>query len=185
MLSDLVDLFVSFARVSGFGFGGGPSMIPLLRVEVVELRGWLSPEAFLDAYAFGSSLPGPIMTKSAVYVGYHVAGWVGGVVALVATTGPTLVLLLVVMRLVANVKKNQALGAALTGVRPIIIALLLLVIWDFLPAAFGGMELRSQWPYWLIAVVSLYLGIRKGVHPIALIVGGGLAGAVIGFARLV
>ena len=48
-----------FGKVGVFGFGGGPSMIPLIQNEVVDVKGWLSPEEFLDAFAFGKHAPRP------------------------------------------------------------------------------------------------------------------------------
>ena len=112
------DLFVSFARVTLFGFGGGPSMIPLVRAEVVEGRGWLTPEAFLDAFAFGNALPGPIVTKLAFYVGHQVAGWPGAAAALLGASLPTLVLMLVVVGLLLRNKENRVLQAAIGGSEP-------------------------------------------------------------------
>ena len=76
-MQDIWQLFVSFTKVGLFGFGGGPSMIPLIQEEVVDAQAWLTQDEFVDAFAFGNSLPGPIATKIAGYVGYQVAG-VGG-----------------------------------------------------------------------------------------------------------
>src|SRR5690606_11727003 len=132
-----LELFISFARVSLFGFGGGPSMIPLVRAEVVEGRGWLTPEAFLDAFAFGNALPGPIVTKLSAYVGHQVAGWPGAAAALAGATLPTMLLILLAVRLVLRGKENQWLRAAIDGIRPVVVALLLLVAWDFAPRALG------------------------------------------------
>lgn len=175
------DLFVSFARVSLFGFGGGPSMIPLVRAEVVEGRGWLTPEAFLDAFAFGNALPGPIATKLAFYVGHQVAGWPGAAAALLGATLPTVVLMLVVLGLLLRNKDNRVLQAAIGGIRPIVVALLLLVTWDFAPAALGSLaEFGANWPLWLIAAVSMVATLRFKVHPVVLIIAGASLGLLFG-----
>lgn len=180
MLSDVLDLFVSFARVTLFGFGGGPSMIPLVRAEVVEGRGWLTPEVFLDAFAFGSALPGPIVTKLAFFIGHHVAGWPGAAAALLGASLPTLLLMLVVIGLLTRAKDNEALTAAIGGIRPIVVALLLLVAWDFAPAALGagaGAEGPAFLPLrWLVAVVSLVATLKFKLHPVVLIVLGAAVG---------
>lgn len=177
----LFELFFSFSRVTLFGFGGGPSMIPLVRTEVVEVRGWLTPEAFLDAFAFGNALPGPIVTKLAMYVGHQVAGWPGAAAALLGATLPTLVLILLVAQLVMRAKNNGGLQAAITGIRPIVVALLLLVAWDFAPNALGGVgELGTMWPRWAITAVSLYLTLRHDLHPVVLILVGAAVGMVLG-----
>jgi chromate transporter len=187
------ELFVSFARVSLFGFGGGPSMIPLVRAVVVEGRGWLTPEAFLDAFAFGNALPGPIVTKLAAYVGHQVAGWPGAAAALAGATLPTMALILLATRLVMSGKDNPVLRAAIAGIRPVVVALLLLVAWDFAPRALGVAgwnaigavrgwfaAVGSAWPLWAIAVASLVATVRFKVHPVPLIVIGAALGLLFG-----
>ena len=179
MLGEVFALFVSFARVTLFGFGGGPSMIPLVRAEVVEGRGWLTPEVFLDAFAFGSALPGPIVTKLAFFIGHHVAGWPGAFAALLGASLPTLLLMLIVIGLLTRAKDNKALGAAIGGIRPIVVALLLLVAWDFAPAALrvgaGAGGLVSLLP-WVVAAVSLVATLKFKLHPVVLIVAGAAVG---------
>lgn len=178
MVVTLLELFYSFTRVTLLGFGGGPSMIPLVRSEVVDLRGWLTPESFLDAFAFGNALPGPIVTKLAFYVGHHVAGWAGAVAALLGATLPTIALILLVARLVLRSKRNDRLQAAIAGIRPIVVALLLLVAWDFAPNAFGGGDLAHVWPRLAIAGAALYLTARHAWHPLLLIAMGAAVGVL-------
>lgn len=188
-----LQLFISFARVSLFGFGGGPSMIPLVRAEVVEGRGWLTPEAFLDAFAFGNALPGPIVTKLAAYVGHQVAGWPGAAAALAGATLPTMVLILLAARLVMRSKHNPWLQAAIDGIRPVVVALLLLVAWDFAPRALGSAgalaaeqgpslvaAIKAAWPLWAIAIGGLVATVRFNVHPVPLIVVGAALGLMFG-----
>lgn len=174
---ELWQLFVSFTRASVFGFGGGPSMITLIQKEVVDLRGWLTRHEYLDAYAFGNALPSPIATKLAGYVGYHVAGWPGAAVALVGTSIPTLVLLLVAAGFYARNKDGRLTASFVRGVRPVVVALLLFVTWDFAPSAFGALHGRlGNLFLWSLAAVSFVLLTRFRVHPVLLILMGGCAG---------
>jgi chromate transporter len=177
---ELWELFVSFGRAGLFGFGGGPSMIPLIQVEVVELRGWLSPQAFLDAFAFGNALPGPIATKLAGYVGYQVAGAAGAFVALLAITAPTIAMMLALAGAYARYRERRLVQSFLAGVRPVVVALLALVVWDFLPTAFLVDD--DPWrnlPLVGITLGSLYLALRRDPHPALLIVVGGVLGLVV------
>lgn len=177
---DLWELFVSFGRAGLFGFGGGPSMIPLIQVEVVELRAWLSPQAFLDAFAFGNALPGPIATKLAGYVGYQVAGVAGAFVALLAITAPTIVLMLALAGAYARYRERRLVQSFLAGVRPVVVALLALVVWDFLPTAFlVDDDLWRNLPLLGITLGSLYLALRRDPHPALLIVVGGVLGLLV------
>ena len=46
-MKELWDLFVTFARIGGFTFGGGYAMLPMLQKEVVEARSASVPPASL------------------------------------------------------------------------------------------------------------------------------------------
>ncbi len=183
-MTDVLDLFVSFLRASILGFGGGPSMVLLIQSEVVDLHGWLSNAEFLDAFAFGNALPSPIATKLAAFTGYHVAGWPGAFAALLGVAGPTAALVILAAGLFMSRRNNPVLKAIIAGVRPVVVALLLYVVWDFLVEVFGT-ELSSwlaNWYLLAIAVASGWLMQRYRVHPVPLIIGGGLVGMLVAVA---
>ena len=48
VMKELWDLFVTFARIGGFTFGGGYAMLPMLQKEVVEARHWATEEELVD-----------------------------------------------------------------------------------------------------------------------------------------
>lgn len=180
MLSELWQLFWSFGKVGVFGFGGGPSMIPLIQEEVVEVRHWLTQDEFLDAYAFGNALPGPIATKMAGYVGYKVAGALGAAVGLIGIAVPTIVAMLLLMSIYLRYRESPVFGNFLKGVRPVVVALLFLVVWEFAPRAFGPFAAwPNNWPLWLIAILAFVLALRFNIHPALLIVLGGAVGVTL------
>jgi chromate transporter len=173
----LLELFVAFLKVGLFGFGGGPSMIPLFQAEIVGARQWLTKEQFLDAFAFGNALPGPITTKLAGYVGYRVAGWPGATVALLGLTAPTILAMIALASLYLTYRDHPAVSAFLIGVRPVVIALLIVVVWEFAPGAFGRPAAwLGNWSLWLLAVGAFVLAVGYGVHPALLIIAGGVLG---------
>lgn len=177
MISDLWQLFYSFGKVGIFGFGGGPSMIPLIQEEVVEAQKWLSQEEFLDAFAFGNSLPGPIATKMAGYVGYQVAGAPGAAAGLIGVTVPTIIAMIALGAVYARYKDTALFSSFLKGVRPVVVALLALVVWQFAPKAFGTPpEWLGNWALWSIGIVAFVASVRFNVHPALLIVVGGAVG---------
>ncbi len=176
---EILNLFVAFAKVGLFGFGGGPSMIPLIQEEVVEAQGWLSKEEFLDAFAFGSSLPGPIATKMAGYVGFQVAGVPGAVAGLIGVTVPTIIAMILLGSIYIRYQKNPAIDGFMKGVRPVVIALLALVVYQFAPKALGLPHMwLNNWFLWLLALAAFFAAILLNIHPAILIVLGGIAGIV-------
>lgn len=176
----LLSLFYTFAKVGIFGFGGGPSMIPLIQEEVVDTHRWLTKAQFLDAFAFGSALPGPIATKMAGYVGYQVAGIPGAVSGVLGVMLPSLIGMIALGALYLRYRNTPAIEHFLKGVRPVVIALLALVVWNFAPKALGlAARSSSNWLLWAIAIVGFVAAVRFNVHPAILIVAGGLLGIAV------
>ena len=179
LVARLAALAVAFAKVGIFGFGGGPSFIPLIQREV-EARAWLSREAFLDAFAFGNALPGPIATKLAGYVGYRVAGWTGAWVALLGLTVPTIVAIVGLAALYAQHQDSPWVAGFLTGLRPVVIGLLVYTVAVFAPGALGPLRAwRANRLRWGLAIAAFAAAVAFGVHPGLLILAGGLAGVAL------
>ena len=67
-MNQLLDLFLTFARIGGLTFGGGYAMLPILQREVVEKRHWATEEELMDYYAIGQCTPGIIAVNTATFV---------------------------------------------------------------------------------------------------------------------
>ena len=174
---ELWQLFFSFLKISTFGFGGGTAMVPLIQIEVVDVQGWLSREEFIDAFAFGNTLPGPIATKLAGYVGYQIAGTPGAVAGLLGLTLPPVIAIIALGSVYTRHRNSPWLAGFLRGARPVVVALLALVVYDFIPNALGRPATwLNNWALWLIATAAFVLSVRWGAHPALLIVVGGLSG---------
>lgn len=63
-MNQLLDLFLTFARIGGLTFGGGYAMLPILQREVVEKRHWATEEELMDYYAIGQCTPGIIAVNT-------------------------------------------------------------------------------------------------------------------------
>ncbi|MDR1603446.1 MAG: chromate transporter [Gracilibacteraceae bacterium] len=177
MGNDLWQLCIGFLRASNLGFGGGPAVIPLIQAEC-ERYGWLDAARFSDAIAAANALPGPIATKIAAYIGFGVASWPGALVAVTATILPTILLLIFLGSLLKKYAHSSGLQAALTGVRPVITALLLYVAIDMGRSAFaytGPRDLLTI-PVAVLAAALLYL---LKIHPALLVVLGMAAGFIL------
>lgn len=175
----LWQLLIAFGRAGSFGFGGGPAFIPLIEREVLA-HGWLSHTGFLDALAFGNALPGPITTKLAGYVGYRVAGWPGALVALVGLTVPTILAMIALAALYLRYQETAAVERFLAGLRPVVIALLVLVVVGFAPSALAPSTDRYERAWrWLVALGAFVLAVTLDVHPALLILAGGVLGLLL------
>jgi chromate transporter len=178
------DLFLAFARVGIFGYGGGPSVIPLLQREVVG-RGWLTDTEFIDALAIGNALPGPIATKMSVYIGYKLAGASGMGAAMLGMLLPSTIAMLVVALFFFSVKDSPLVQAALTAVRPAVVGLLIWTAYDLGikvidPQGTGiGAALVRRWDWVLIVLVTFVSITYFRVHPALAILFAALVGVAI------
>jgi chromate transporter len=93
-MKPLASLTWTFFRLSFLCVGGGLSAIPEMQRQVVSIHGWLTAREFVDGYALSQVTPGPAMLV-VTFIGYHVSGVPGALLATVAMFLPTSLLTLV------------------------------------------------------------------------------------------
>ena len=159
-----LDIFIAFFRSGILGFGGGPAAIPLVHKEVVGTYGWMTDDEFADVLSIGNTLPGPIATKMAGYIGYRVGGWLGMLMALMATILPTVVLLIIFLTALSEYKDLDFIEGMTNGVVPIVGVMMAVLTWDFLKKS----KKALGWKVGLIILVASFitmiiLGINAGI----------------------
>ena len=110
-------LFLAFARVGVMTFGGGYAMIPILEREIVDRHGWASEEELMDYYAVGQCTPGVIAVNTATFIGYKVAGTIGGIVATLGVVFPSVVIITVIAGILTSFADVPAVKSAFAGIR--------------------------------------------------------------------
>jgi len=170
---ELLRMLVSFTKVGVFAYGGGPSMIPLIQEEVVDVNGWMTIEEFTDALAMGYALPGPIATKMAAYIGYKVAHVPGLLVALFGTVFPSLLMMMILGLFFMKYKDTPVVQAMLKAVRPAVVGLLVVVVWEMCPKSV------TSWHTALIALGAFVAINFLSLHPAVAIVATAILGLAI------
>lgn len=132
-------IFIAFFRSGILGFGGGPSTIPLVHKEVVGTFKWMDDQEFSDCLALGNTLPGPINTKMAGYIGYRVGGIIGLITAIFAAVLPTVLLMLVLLTSFNQFKDNPRVQGMTNAVVPIVGVMLGVLTWEFLKKTKSGL----------------------------------------------
>ena len=113
----LWELFASFARIGALTFGGGYAMIPLLEREIVDRHHWATEEELMDYYAVGQCTPGIIAVNVATFVGYKIAGNLGGVIATLGVVTPSLLIIMLIATVLQNFADVPAVKSAFAGIR--------------------------------------------------------------------
>jgi chromate transporter len=159
-------LFQAFFRVGMLGYGGGPSSIPLVHKEVVEKYKWMDDNEFSDVLALANTLPGPIATKMAGYIGYHVGGLLGMINAVLATIVPTISLMILLLMSLTSFKEYAWVSGMTKAVVPVVGVMLAVLTFDFFKKAKSGLG----WTMSLILIaVSMLFIIVMQIHPGVLI----------------
>lgn len=173
-MNTLAALFLSFFKIGCVGYGGGPSMVPLIKNEVVNIREWMTLVDFTDVLAVGNALPGPIATKLSAVIGYEIAGLPGAVTATFSIIFPSAAVLLLLLHSISRVKDNPKIKSMLSGLRPVVVALLAYAAYDM----YSG-SLVDFWT-WIIAAATFVLMVLTKVHPAFLIIAGAFTGVLLG-----
>lgn len=118
-----VFLFVMFARIGMFSFGGGLAMLPLIFQSVQDF-GMMAPHEFSNLVALSQVTPGPIAVNAATYVGLNYAGLPGAVTATLGVCVPSFVLMLIVMKFMEKFQNSKGLQGAFAGIRPVTVGLI-------------------------------------------------------------
>ncbi|MGY0692394.1 chromate transporter [Virgibacillus sp. FSP13] len=156
------DLFIAFFRIGMLGYGGGPGSIPLIHKEVVDKYKWMSDEDFGDLLALANTLPGPIATKLAGYIGHRVTGFWGMLNAVLASILPTIVLMIILLSSLTSIKDLNWVNGMTAAVIPVVGVMLAVLTWQFLHKAIEGMGWLQTGIMSLVIFVLLYF---LNVHP--------------------
>lgn len=92
-MKELISLYWAFFRIGGLTFGGGLTMLPMLKYELVEKNGWVTEEELIDCYAIGQCTPGIIAVNTATFVGYKKRGVIGGIISTLGMISPSIVII--------------------------------------------------------------------------------------------
>ena len=125
IMKELWELFIVFAKIGGFTFGGGYAMLPILQREVVENRNWVTSEELMDYYAIGQCTPGIIAVNTATFIGYKRKGIIGGIVATVGCIFPSLVIIMIIAAFINSFTHIVWVQHALAGIRVCVCVLVL------------------------------------------------------------
>lgn len=113
----LQELFLTFAKIGMFTFGGGYAMISLIDHECVGKKHWISSDELMDMTVIAESTPGPIAINCATYTGYKKAGISGAVLATLGMVTPSFFIILLISFFMDNLLQYTIVSHAFKGIR--------------------------------------------------------------------
>lgn len=182
-------LFFEFFQTGLFSVGGGLATIPFL-TDMGARTGWFTSGELADMIAISESTPGAMGVNMATYVGFHVGGIPGGVIATLGLICPSILVILIIARFLRRFRQSRGVDAVFYGLRPASTALIAAALLEVcsialvdLSALFGGaVGSAFHWKAIVLAVV-IFLCMRekhlKKLHPIVFIAASAVVGVLL------
>lgn len=117
-------LFCFFFKIGCFTFGGGWSILAQMEQEFVIKKKLITKEELLDLVAVGKSVPGIMITNISMLFGYQVAGWFGGICAVLGIACPAVLILSLVTVGYDFLKSNYWCHCALEGIQAAVVPII-------------------------------------------------------------
>ena len=172
-MKDYLDLFLVFAKMSAVTFGGGYSMLPILRKEIVENKGWATEEEILDYYAISQCTPGVIAVNTAIFIGYKCKKVMGGIASALGMTFPSIVIILTIAVFIQNIMGVAVVQQAFAGIRVAVAALVLTATVSLFQKG-----VIDRWSFGIFAVVFTAT-LLFNLSPIIVVTAAAIAGIII------
>jgi len=155
----LIELTAQFLLLSMLSIGGANAIIPEIHRRAVDVHHWMTDADFAQLFALSQAAPGPNVLIVSL-IGWKVAGVVGGVVAMLAMSGPSSLLTYGVAHAWERFRDAPLRIAIQRGLAPVTVGLIL---------ASGYVLTRAtdqSWAAYAITAVTLGLGLVTPMHPL-------------------
>jgi chromate transporter len=158
-----------FLRLGTLGFGGPIAVVGYMQRDLVEQRGWISKQDFLDGVALGQTMPGPLAAQVAMWVGYLKRGAGGAAATALAFIAPSFLMVFTVAAVYAHYSGLAIVQSLFYGIAPAVMAIITIAACKLVRLT-DGKDRRA----WAISAVVFTVTATTGREPIYLIVGAGL-----------
>jgi len=152
------ELIGVFLRLGVVAFGGPVAHIAMMDREVVDRRRWVDRHHFLDLIAATNLLPGPNSTQMTMHVGYVQKGDRGVLAAGAAFILPAALITLGVSWAWLRFRDLTVVDAALAGVKPVVLAIIVMAMLTLAPRAAHDLRTRT---ILVAALVASLLGLDE------------------------
>lgn len=171
-MKKLFEIFATFFKIGLFTFGGGFAMIPLIEEEIINKKKWIDKDQFMDIIVLSQSLPGPFAVNASIFVGYKIAGVLGGLLSFLGAILPSFSIILVVAAYFMKFRNNYYVNLAFKGISAAVPMLVLVAVISLSKAI--DKNLRNL----IIIIISLFVLLYFNINPIYVIIASAVYGAI-------
>lgn len=158
-----------FLRLGTSGFGGPIAVVGYMQRDLVEQRGWIAKDDFLNGVALGQTMPGPLAAQVAMWAGYLRRGALGAAATAAAFIIPSFLMVTAVAVLYVHYAGLRVVQSLFYGIAPAVMAIIAIAAYKLVRLTDG-----SDWRAWAMSAVVFTVTALTGQEPIYLIIGVGL-----------
>ena len=166
-------LFITFAKIGAFTFGGGYAMLSILQREIVEINHWATEDEMLDYYAIAQCTPGVIAVNTATFIGVKHRGVIGGIVATFGVVLPSIIIILIIAAFIKNFLEYEIVGHIFGGINAAVAALIVDAIISISKKSVVDKVCIA------LAVLSFIASVFFDVSPVIIVIGGAAVGLIL------
>lgn len=172
-MKELFELYAAFFRIGGLTFGGGLTMLPMLKYEMVEKKKWVTEEEILDYYAVGQCTPGIIAVNVATFVGYKRKGIIGGIFSTLGMVSPSLIIVSILAMFLNQFLSNEYVAHAVNGIKIIVCALMLNTVVTMVKKTVNGPVTA------IVCIIAFALAMFTPIPTVAIVIIAGIIGIIL------
>ena len=113
----LPDLFLTFAKIGAFTFGGGYAMLSVISDNCVEKKKWITADDMMNITVIAETTPGPISVNCATFTGYRQAGIPGAIAATAGLVTPAFLIIFLISLFLDRFLEYPIVANAFFGVK--------------------------------------------------------------------
>ena len=130
-------LMFEFFKIGLLAIGGGLVTVPFL-FDLSEKYDWFTKAELANMIAISESTPGPIGVNMATCAGFNAANVFGGILATISLVLPSVVIMILIAKMMDKYSCNIRVKDLLSGIRPVVLALILYVGFDLAKLVIAG-----------------------------------------------
>ena len=151
---DFAELLRVCTRIGFLSFGGPAGQIALMHRELVDERRWVTEDQYLHALNFCHLLPGPEAQQLAIWIGWKLHGFRGGLAAGLLFVVPGALVILGMTILYAYAAHLDWFSALFLGIKSAVLAIVVQAVLRIAGRALKTVFMKSLA---LIAFIALFL----------------------------
>ncbi len=170
----LLELFWVFFKIGAMTFGGGLAMMPIMRREVVETKGWVNDDDILKILVISESTPGVFAVNAATFIGYKIQGFMGALVSTLGVIIPSLITISIISFFILQFKSLILVQYAFYGIQAAVALLI------FKAALKLSKKIHFDAFAWIVLLSSILFATFTQINVLWLLLVGALLGIIYG-----